>query len=127
MSSFIFHTTHTEFLFSSLSCFLRYASKLSTCCTLPSFTTQASFATDCTKNWSCDTQITAPSKFLTLSARAATLSKSRLFVCFVKESNRISFQGRMRRVRSINISAYRLYVPVRRARGRAAEQKIQQQ
>ena len=67
-------------VFNSLSCFLRYASKLSTCVTLPSLTTHASFATSLTKNWSCDTQITAPLKDLTLSANAATDSKSRLFV-----------------------------------------------
>lgn len=65
-------------LLSNLSCLFRYVSKLSTRTTFPSLTTQASFATVCTKNWSCDTQITAPLKFLTLSASVATLSKSKL-------------------------------------------------
>mmetsp|Transcript_14751 Transcript_14751/g.41118 ORF Transcript_14751/g.41118 Transcript_14751/m.41118 type:complete len:159 (-) Transcript_14751:340-816(-) len=67
-------------LLRTLNCAERYDSKLSTCLTTPPDTTQASLATDWTKNWSWLTQITAPSKFLTQSARAATLSRSRLLV-----------------------------------------------
>ena len=67
-------------LFSILSWRLRYASKLSTCFTLPPLMTHASFATAWTKNWSWETQITAPWNYWTLSASAATLSRSRLLV-----------------------------------------------
>ena len=58
--------------------------------TLPSLTTQASFATVCTKNWSWLTHITAPLNFWTLSARADTDSKSRLLVYLIETNILVS-------------------------------------
>mmetsp|Transcript_20270 Transcript_20270/g.31684 ORF Transcript_20270/g.31684 Transcript_20270/m.31684 type:complete len:116 (-) Transcript_20270:1262-1609(-) len=60
--------------------FLRYASKVSNLVTTPPPTTKISLATALTNVWSWETRITPPGKFFTASARASTLSRSRLLV-----------------------------------------------